>query len=259
MQCTCLIFIAGLMPAVTLAQNDNMDRLATYSYYVFGKQPTPDGKSMQTVEGTCFFVKAGAKTFLVSAKHLLTGWSTSDAEKESVYPDTLFIRFAVPGGKRVIDYPLDIKEIKAEAAGSFYYNEPDLFVMEFQAGDSIRMNTIDAIQLRQPPAATSAASIVYGFPKIAPFHLEGRLFSAPGQNITYRDHKRNVDISDTINYLIKCSGPVARGYSGAPVFLKNDGSDEWYFGGVVSQGVPGENYFFVVKPDYLLRAIAPGL
>ena len=50
---------------------------------------------------------------------------------------------------------------------------------------------------------------------------------------------------------------VQAGYSGAPVFLKNDGTEEWYFAGIVSQGVPGENYFFVVKPSFLLHEIYP--
>lgn len=36
-----------------------------------------------------FFVKHEEKAFLVSAKHLVTGFSTSHAEKEKLYPDTL--------------------------------------------------------------------------------------------------------------------------------------------------------------------------
>ena len=252
-----LLFMAGFIPMMTLAQTVTMDTLKKYSYYVFGKQPTADGKSMQTVEGSCFFVRTEAKVFLVSSKHLMTGWSTSDAEKTALYPDTLFVRFAVPGGNGIIDYPIDIREMKVNVTGSFYYNDPDIFVVEFPDADSIRMNTIRGIDLQNLPADTGASSLVYGFPKTNPFYLEGRLFSSPRENIAYRDHKRSTDVSDKINYLIKCKGAVQGGYSGAPVFLKNDGTDNWYFAGIVSQGVPDENYFFVVKPLFLLRKLYP--
>jgi hypothetical protein len=250
-----LFFIAGCIPIRMSAQTFSMDSLSKYSYYVFGKQPTADGKSMQTVEGTCFFVTAGNKVFLVSSKHLMTGWSTSDAEKASFYPDTLFVRFAIPGGKETIDYPIDIRDIKAKVTGSFYYAEPDIFIMEFKDSGSIRMNTITDIDPQQAPAGTGASSLVYGFPKRKPFYLEGRLFSSPQENISYRDHKRDTAVSDKINYLIKCTGIVQGGYSGAPVFLKNDGTENWYFAGIVSQGVPGDNYFFVVKPLFLLQEL----
>jgi hypothetical protein len=255
MRIICLLFTAGWVPMGTTAQTNTMDSLSNYSYYVFGNQPTADGKAMQKVEGTCFFVKREEKVFLVSAKHLMTGWSTSDAEKQRLYPDTLFVRFAVPGGKGIIDYPIDIRSIKANVTGDFYYKEPDIFVIEFPAADSIRVRTVPDIETPSLISGIGASSVVYGFPAIAPFFLEGMVFSSPGQNITYRDHKRNADVSDSINYLIKCAGVVRGGYSGAPVFLKNDGTDNWYFAGIVSQGVPGDNYFFVVKPSYLLRAL----
>ena len=253
--------IASFTSTLALAQTNVMDTLQKYSYYVFGNKESPDGLSMQTVEGTCFFVKAGNKTFLVSAKHVITSWSTSDASKPDLYPDTLFVRFPVADTDSFIDYPIDIRIIKAHVQGSYYYNEPDIFVMEFPETDKIQINTIEDIKLDDPPKGLLASAVVYGFPpqinnkiKIGAY-LEARLFSSPYENITYRDNKRNVPVSDTINYLIKCTTDVQGGYSGAPVFLKNDGSERWYFAGIVSQGVPVDNYFFVVKPVWLQQKI----
>ena len=253
--------IASFVSTLALAQMNVMDTLQKYSYYVFGNKELPDGLSMQTVEGTCFFVKAGDKTFLVSAKHVMTSWSTSDASKPDLYPDTLFVRFPLSDTGRFIDYPIDIRNIKAHAEGSYYYNEPDIFVMEFPETDKIQINAIDEIMPDDSAKGLLASAVVYGFPpqknkkiKMGAY-LEARLFSSPYENITYRDNKRNVPVSDTINYLIKCTTDVQAGYSGAPVFLKNDDSDQWHFAGIVSQGVPGDNYFFVVKPVWLQQKI----
>ena len=260
-----LLCIAGFIPNLVLAQTNIMDTLQKYSYYVSGKKKSPDGLSMQTVEGTCFFVKAGNKTFLVSAKHVMTYWSTSDASKPDLYPDTLFIRFPAADTGRFIDYPVDIRQIKAHVQGSYYYKEPDVFVLEFPDTAKIQINTIEDITLHDPPKDLLASAVVYGFPpQISDgikkgAYLEARLYSSPLENITYQDNKRNVPVSDTINYLIKCRTDVSGGYSGAPVFLKNDGSDRWYFAGIVSQGVPGDNYFFVVKPVWLQKKIGEEL
>jgi hypothetical protein len=250
-----VLYIASFIPMTILAQTHPMDSLKKYSYYVFGNQPTPDGKSMQTVEGGCFFVKADSGIFLVSAKHLFTSWSTADAEKPVLYPDTLFVRLTAADGNGFVDFPIDIRKIKAQVQGSFYYNEADIFVLPFPDTGRFTINAISLAEIEPVSADTKTSSIVYGFPKTNPYHLEGRVFSSPGENITYRDNKRNVDVNDKINYLIECEGVVQGGYSGAPVFLKKDGSETWYFGGIVSQGVPGDNYFFVVKPVFLLQAI----
>ena len=250
------VFFLTILTAITaMAQNHAMDSLKKYSYYVFGKQPTADGESMQTVEGTCFFIKTDSTVFLVSAKHLMTSWSTADAEKLSLYPDTLFIRFPSAGNSSFFDFAIDIRPLKAAAEGSYYYNEPDIFVMPFPDAAKFSVNMLSVTELEPIPAGVNAASVVYGFPKTDPFLLEGRLYSSPAENISYRDNKKNAAISDKINYLIKCDGMVQGGYSGAPVFLKNDDAAAWYFGGIVSQGVPGDNYFFVVKPAFLLEQV----
>ncbi|MEP6747023.1 MAG: hypothetical protein ABJB86_04825 [Bacteroidota bacterium] len=175
-----------------------MKSLKKYSYYIFGNQLTADGKSMQTVEGTCFFVRTGCSVFLVSAGHLMNGWSTADGEKNALYPDTLFVRFSIPGDKGIIDYPIDIRKNKERTISGFYYNEPDIFVMEFPAADTIRMNTLADINASQLTADTNASFVVYGFPKTNPFYLEGRLFSSPQENLGYVDHKRNTPVSDKI-------------------------------------------------------------
>ena len=92
---------------------------------------------------------------------------------------------------------------------------------------------------------------MHGFPQTGPAYLEGQVVTAPQENLQYQDHKRNRAVSDTVNYLVKSTGEVQGGYSGAPVFLKRK-TGEWFFGGVVSQGVPGDNYFFIVKPLLLM-------
>ncbi|MEO6315288.1 MAG: hypothetical protein ABIU63_08585 [Chitinophagaceae bacterium] len=250
-----ILFLITFNPVIAPAQLSAMDTLKQYSYYVFGNQPTPDGQFLQKVEGTCFFVQKGEDVFLVSAKHLMTGWSTADAEKQLLYPDTLYIRFPITGSSGFVDFPVDIRAIKQGVLGSYYYNEPDLFIMPFPEAANFNVSIVYVDALALASAENNAISVVYGFPKEAPFYLEGRVFSLPGERISYRDHKRNADVNDTINYLIKCGGEVQGGYSGAPVFLKNEDASTWHFGGVVSQGVPRENYFFVVKPVFLQQLL----
>jgi hypothetical protein len=241
------------------------DSLKEHSYYIYGNQKSADGSYMVSVEATCFFVRAGEKIYLVSAKHVLTSWSTADSTKPAVYPDTLFVRIPLTNSGPVTDIPVDIRDIKSGAHGSYYYNEPDIFAMEFSDPGKTKINAFNIADIAADSIATKkrdqAAAVAYGFPagtktnEKSPVPLSGRVFSLPDENINYRDNQRGAEVRDIVNYLVKFDEPVKPGYSGAPVFLEDKDSAKWFFAGVISQGVPEGNYMFVVKPGFLRNEI----
>jgi hypothetical protein len=243
------------------AQTDR-DSLIKYSYYIYGVYKGNDINHVNITQGTCFFIKYKEKTFLVSAKHVLTSWSASNSVKRGNYPDTLYVRLRKVNQNEFTFYPLDISSLKNDEKEDFYFNEPDYCFIEIKDANKFQINSIENLIFRNSEITIQNA-LIFGYPELddddfSNFRLrdasciEGVLVSSPNENINYNFAVKNKQIFDSINYAVKSKSRVKPGYSGAPVFLYKPSTKQWIFSGVTSQGITEDSLIFIVKPNYLL-------
>ena len=232
------------------------DSLAKYSYMIYGSYH--NGKDSVTVTGTVFFIKKGAKTYLVSAKHVLSGWDVKNGSKSSHYPDIMYIRLKKDGQTHFC--PVDIQQVKKKSNGGFYYTDSDVVVMEFKEAGNYDINSIENMVSKEIPSKAQKVS-VHGFPVHDASNYRYRGFSSmtasiasnPEEVVYYKDTETGIMVKDTINYAIMPNADVKSGFSGAPVFVFRNGA--WVFGGLVSMYFQSDNYVTVVKPSIILKQI----
>lgn len=242
----------------------SQDSLMKYSYFVYGKKQV--GKNIDSKQGTCLFIRKGGKIFLVSAKHVFTVWQSNDSSISTKRFDTLYIRFPKSDGKGAVFHPIDVRRYNDQIEGSYYYKDPDLFVIEFKAAEKYQINSIEKL-FNNSLGNKNDNFICFGFPSaknetpnnfmfVSAKNFRGTLISSLNENLNYQDRRRNVKVADAINYAVTTRSNVyGGGYSGAPVFIQDGKSRKWYFGGIVSQGLPIDRLVFIVKPSILINRI----
>jgi len=248
---------------------NNVDSLAKYSYLIFGYnvlKHTSEGDSINFIIGTCFFVQDNDITFLVSAKHVLTGWNTDSSKKTIPYPDTLCIRLYDSQGN-IIFVPIRIKRIKDTIKGGYGYSDPDVFVYKCEEVKNYKINSIKAFYNQNKDKYLRSIS-VYGYPfhesinhqniekfsNQKPILTEGIMISALSDKVLI--NRLNKTFLDTLNYHIKTNVSVSRqGYSGSPVFTKNKQNNQWLFYGIFSMEDKDYLGASIVKPNIVIQKI----
>lgn len=252
---TFLVILLSVLSNNANAQRGK-DSLAKYSYMIYGSYF--NGRDSVTVTGTVFFIKKGAKTYLVSAKHVLSGWDVKNGSRSDHYPDIMYIRMEKEGKTHFC--PVDIKSIKQKSNGGFYYTDSDVVVMEFKEADNFQINSIEHLVSKKIPAKAQRV-MVHGYPVHDASNYRYRGFSSmtasiasnPEEVVYYKDTETGIMVKDSINYAIMPNANVKSGFSGAPVFLFRNGN--WVFGGLVSMYFQSDNYVTVVKPSIIMKQV----
>src|SRR6267378_187749 len=97
---TILFFKALSQPASRSAITDSLKK---YSYFLFGLKKN----SNSAVQGTAFFIRQNGKLYLLTASHLLEGFSSLGNTKDINYPDTIFVRVNYLNARNVNAWPID--------------------------------------------------------------------------------------------------------------------------------------------------------
>ncbi|MCC7401309.1 MAG: hypothetical protein IT214_07475 [Chitinophagaceae bacterium] len=121
------------------------DSLAKYSYLLFGfLNQTKQGEFIRFYpwQATGFFIKKEKRVFLVSVKHALSPCKFSNGIDYDKYPDNFFIRLS--NNKEDLDlYSVETKLIRDTVkCFTYYYEDPDIFIIELIGLDSSKLNCI---------------------------------------------------------------------------------------------------------------------
>src|SRR5688572_22722007 len=124
-----LFIILIISKGLNSQQAHPVDSLQKFSYFIFGAEGgyfnRPDGTIAHFVSGTCFFVKDSNRTFLVSAKHVLTPFNPVDSTLNPHFPNTLYVKMKSAKTDNDTLWSINVKEIKDTVSGSFDYKDPD--------------------------------------------------------------------------------------------------------------------------------------
>ena len=81
-------------------------------------------------------------------------------ENRTIFPDSLLLRLNSKG----IDFydTIDVKPFKRLATQKSYYEEADIFVMEYKSGEKFAVKTINNL-VHTPPRGDIEKAVLYGF------------------------------------------------------------------------------------------------
>ena len=261
-----LAFISILIIFSDCVAQDDFCNLSKYSYLVVGFYDikiVDDYQSFKATQGTCFFVRKNNKLFLISAKHLLTSWNPETSTKNMLYPDKLNLRLFDTNDK-VQFYVLDIKDINKAIEGAYTYNDPDVFIIEFEDDPKYKINSIEKF-IDDEISITQESNIrLYGYPTTFDFFGEEQMKALPSLEPTLVEGKplskdspyRDIRIRqlENLNYAIQRTDTLPRaGCSGAPVFVET--KKGWGFGGIFINSSPEVPISLILRNEFILPKI----
>ena len=246
----------------------NLAELKKYSYPIYGFKATPGAGGMMQLHsggGTGFFVKMNGRTFLVSAKHVLTRWDGDSLRKKIDYPDTLKIRIPDISGD-TIDYPISFKKINDTITGGAFFEEADIYAIEFPSASNYKINSIESFLDTCNLNSRDTISF-YGYPAII----------EPLNSIDALERFRNRALTLSIGfYALKSTFPFTivdqrydnfdygllrtdafdkRGCSGSPLFKKDSATGRLIFVGLLSKADTVTRSCLIVRPEFILKKI----
>lgn len=249
---------------------NNSNFLSKYSYLIVGfyNIKIENGfQSFETIQGTCFFVRKNKKLFLVSAKHTLTSWNPESSENRKSYPDTLNLRLFDTNGKHII-HPLNIKEINKTITGGYTYNDPDVYVIEFEDNPMFKINSIEGFIDVKTIISSEDCINLYGYNVDYEFFGEKQMQDLPtkepmlvkGKPLSNESPYRNNNIKqlEELNFAIQRTDSIPRaGCSGAPVFVYKKTC--WAFAGIFINSSPDAPVSLILKKEYVLSKLNENL
>jgi hypothetical protein len=254
-------FFCFIFPLSLFAQYDRKD-LKEYSYMVYGRYF--NGWDSSVVTGTVFFIKDKNKTFLVSAKHVLTNCNAYNDSRKIPYPDTMYVRLTQKQSNKTIFFPIDIRKMKDSVLCGMNYHIPDIIVTPFRNASQFN---IQAIRYSKKEKKFSHDTvIVYGFPvkdrykyKLREVETFKGYISVPPDisNFSYTLNT-GVSVDDSINYKIMIfTTENLSGFSGAPIFIIQ--KDKAFFGGISSVVFSKDKVMMAVKPSIVMGYLSANL
>ncbi len=252
----------------TVTATHTFAELKKYSYQIYGFKATPVAGGMIQLHsggGTGFFIKMNGKTFLVSAKHVLTRWDADSLRKKIDYPDTLKIRIPSILGD-TIDYPISFKKINDTITGGAFYEEPDVYAIEFPSAGNYKINSIESFFDTCILNSRDTISF-YGYPAInEPLNsidaLERYRSRALTLSIGFYASKTTFPYTlmdqryDNFDYgLLRTDALDRRGCSGSPLFKKDYSTGRVVFAGLLSKADSTTRSSLIVRPEFILQKI----
>lgn len=211
-------------------------------------------------EGSCFFYKKGAKSYMVSNYHIFSGVNTAEGTQNGV-DDTMIVvysaheiykneRFKIP-----VHIPIDLRK---------FYARPDIYAVEINEPPEAHLSYIN--QMIDPGYLNRAPSEIYsyGFPAVdqSPHQQKESLFTGTYAQVTKEglfgngigdsgpDSTKNAKMERYYQlltlalkrYYFMIPFPVEHGRSGSPIFGKflENRKTVYKFTGVFVGGVQGK-------------------
>lgn len=222
----------------------SVESLKEYSYFLFVHN---SGNTNTGYSGTGFFVKAGSKLFLITARHNISGHQYD----KPVWPEkynTLGIRYFFDGKIGLRTYPIDhlYEQLKNDQS-------PDIVALpipEFPV-------PVKAFDLENLTNTTKTDSVIYwGFPRSHPDFQTKRFeidaLSEKGKGVEPDEEIKKLEHWHEHSYYNSKGGP---GFSGSPVFYFSEDNKVLGFAGVVVASHALKTEMAAIKAEYVLKAI----
>jgi hypothetical protein len=212
--------------------------------------------------GTCSFIKRGDNIYLVTAKHVLYDCDSA-SNHIKVKPDMALLNLLGTLNITQLRIPMPTDTCMDED------KDPDLTVIKMDKSLIGKVNTIDEFII--PPLTQFGKLMIFGqgmkgdsislrFDQQHKIEIEENSFTFYSSPPV-----KDTNFIDSIHIFIETRkttvGNWMKGFSGAPVFLRNTKTGGWRFCGIFVQGIyPVSKEFpgglILVKPDYILRNIS---
>lgn len=220
--------------------------LAKYSYYIVGF-----ATDSTIIEGSCFFMKSGAKTYLITAKHIIAPFDSLCNKVITID----YLQINLPRANNMTHRKTAYLKIKKIQDAISCPINLDVIAIEIQNAEKYSLNTIESYLPRHIPE-TIDSMIIYGFPRLKSRffvnYLRGGVFLLSPQSEILSNKINFNDTIDTISYNVKANGisvDYLRDFSGSPVFVRDKSTGSWVFLGCWGTSyVPGK-YIKVIKPS----------
>ena len=249
---------------LSFGQNLDSSDLKKYSYLIFGFYDVHDSsgfKTFKSKQGTCFFAKYHNKVFLISAKHTLLPLEGKSSTIGVNFPDTLKVRMEDTLGNNVY-HNLDTHKIIDAISSNFLYNDPDVFIIEFEGASRYKLNTIEDFLTEMNENIENILTFGYPAIQLTPRTLNAFIKQEPVLTIGKVRDKNKIgklaanDKKDKTTYLIERNNSlIKQGCSGSPVFYKSTTLGKWKFGGVFVKSGIDNLYAEIVKPEFILQLL----
>lgn len=247
------------------AQKDTVT-LDKYSYLLVGFYDIKNDNGYQhfkSTQGTCFFVRQNKKLFLISAKHTLTSWNPENSQNRASYPIALNLRLFDTSGNASF-YTINIKEINSAITGGYTYNDPDVYVLEFEDNPKYIIHSIEKFIDETLVIKPEDTIKLYGYPVDYDYFGEKQMKKLPtikptlveGKPLAYDSPYRDSRIKkmETLNFAIQRIDTFPRsGCSGAPVFVKKEAN--WFFSGIFINSSPKVPVSLILRKDFVLAKL----
>ena len=240
----------GLVTGNVSGKFDPSDTLMKYSYRING---TVFSESFYTVDGTGCFYKKGDSLYFITAKHVLSGCMMSRKAiwKNGVYPDMLII-----SGKDV-SFFVDIGKIKDTATCLPQLQSPDIISIPVENKFNLEVYSIE--NFKTDSISNGGQIKIFGFPSDSNIKNGRANYSAPPGELDWDSGSYTAVNHSFINILSSNRqippNEKLKGYSGSPVFFKEDGSNEWKISGIFAAIITdtvGRRFVIMPKIDNVL-------
>lgn len=250
-----LTFISCGLNEKALTQSIPSDSLIKYSYRTHGYVETDSG--IVKASGTGFFYKYKNKLYFITAKHNLSGCIQANGTvfKDSVHPNSLMI---MSGTKEEGFASIDIRIIKDTASCLPVESYPDIIAVPINSAPQGKIYSVE--EFVESSLIEESTVQVFGFPASQDIR-NGREFAAPASslhwegmyhinNLAYSGNYRLINENKDIDLIVDL-----RGYSGSPVFIKNERTGRWHLVGALSGGNNKESNLVIAKLHFALFEI----
>ncbi len=250
-----LILLIILYPALSFSQDENpaTDSLKKYSYLLSGhlNEHTP-------IQGTCFFIKEGDKTLLITAAEIIGNWDALHF-KDILSPDVLNIRLYNKTTGKPAWFKLNFTKAKKEFAKIKWYQSPDVYALPIDIPAGYDINPMTQSLKVAVNNTNPKRSVYFGYPKMAgdlseqlPATGYGRIKPDPRELENGQIRKY-----DTMSYSIAARQfEENTGFSGSPLFWELPNGNI-VFRGIVWGADAGNMY--LIKPEQVSAAIAKNI
>lgn len=221
---------------ISQAQQNDFDSLKKYSYRVDGVSPNIPS----FVDGTGCFFRKGGQLYFITAKHVLSGCTMKGKSifKDDDYPDVLLVS-GKSDSDRYAGLAIPIRKIRDSLPCLPLLEDPDIIAIPVENKWHIKVYSIE--NFISSPIDINGEVKVFGFPSDSNYKNNRRNFSAGAGNLHWFSGDYDLDVRSSIfnNLLLNKNKKIPidsslKGYSGSPVFFKEQNSNQWKIAGVLS-------------------------
>jgi hypothetical protein len=253
-------------PLINNNGNEHPDSLYKYSYWISGIKQVLDNQLdttrvlIESVGGTCFFIRHNGSIYLITAQHVLIGCLDSLPIKDKTYPDFMNLWVGESEYTKAFHIQIDVRTIKDTSNCRQLYEAPDVFVIKmpdmpelaniFSVEKYLRNDIHSVTDIVFHGYPLSSGANVFNKPPPSNIRLPAKSYKL-SDGMYYSESK----ITDSINYIIYPNNldfGDLHGYSGSPAFFKDHKTGGWVLFGLLCAG---KNRLIVCKIENALKHI----